>query len=171
MSGKETFAVVLLLSIQAAAQGVPVNVVQNPAAGASQNIVQLPDTTMHNPSSFSVNNEAGIRYVVSSYNWPTQSPNTNLTNVSVNTLTLSPCPASLLVLSGTLPFTRIWIADNNQSKSGGSYDFLHNLPAAGRSNREHQLLVVEQPYRLGVHLGFSVPGNSRGNQRGKHYVA
>jgi hypothetical protein len=117
MSGKETFAAVLLLSIQAAAQGVPVNVVQNPAAGASQNIVQLPDTTMHNPSSFSVNNEAGIRYVVSSYNWPTQSPNTNLTNVSVNTVTLSPCPAGLLVLSGTLPFTRIWIADNNQSKS------------------------------------------------------
>jgi hypothetical protein len=60
MSRKGCILVVLLLFVQAAAQ-TPVPVVQNPAAGADQNIVQLPDTTtQRKPSSFSVNNEAGI---------------------------------------------------------------------------------------------------------------
>jgi hypothetical protein len=63
MPRKECIFGVLLLCVQTAAQGVPV--LENPAAGANQNIVQLPDTTtQRNPGSFSVNNEAGIRYSV-----------------------------------------------------------------------------------------------------------
>jgi hypothetical protein len=74
MSRKECIFAILLLSVQTAAQ-TPVPVLQNPAAGANQNIVQLPDTTtQRNPSSFSVNNEAGIRYSVG-YNWIPQTPN------------------------------------------------------------------------------------------------
>jgi len=109
MLRKECIFAVLLLSVQAAAQNTK-PVYQDPTA--SQSIVQPSGTGF----SFSPSNEAGIVYAVPSYNWPTQSPNTNLTNVSLNTVTLNPCPAGLLVLSGLQPFTRIWIADNNISE-------------------------------------------------------
>src|SRR5579863_896789 len=75
----------LLLSVPAAAQKTK-PVYQDPAAGASQNIVQLPDTTtQRNPSSFSVNNEAGIRYSIG-YNW-TQTPTVGLMHGTQATLT------------------------------------------------------------------------------------
>lgn len=99
------------LCVRAVAQA-PVPVLQNPAAGANQNIVQLPDTTMHNPSSFSANNEAGIRYVVPSYNWiqsPSQPPSIPSGTSSV-TVTLNPCPAGMLVLPNAQPFTRLYLA-------------------------------------------------------------
>ena len=63
MSRKECIFAVLLLSVQAVAQGVPV--VQNPTA--NQSIVQPPGATTG--TAFSTNNEAGILYVVPSYNW------------------------------------------------------------------------------------------------------
>jgi len=68
MSRRESTLAILLLSAQAAAQGVPV--LQNPVA--SQSIVQPQGTSF----TFSPSNEAGIVYAVGSYNWPPQSPNT-----------------------------------------------------------------------------------------------
>lgn len=109
MSRKEFLFAVLLLSAQALGQTNPVY--QNPAAGASQPIVQLPDPIHNNPSSFSVNNEAGIRYSVG-YNWVPQPPTVNLMAGMASTVPLSPCPAGLVA-----PFTYIWIADNNHNIS------------------------------------------------------
>ncbi len=112
MSREERIFAVLLLSVQVSAQNTK-PVYQDPTAGANQNIVQLPDTTtQHNPSSFSVNNEAGIRYVVTSYNWTPQKPNVALMHGTQAVLTLSPCPAGLVA-----PFTRIWIADGSKSEA------------------------------------------------------
>jgi hypothetical protein len=59
MSRKACILAVLVLFLRAAAQ-TPVPVVQNPVAGANQNIVQQPGTI------FSANNYAGILYVVPS---------------------------------------------------------------------------------------------------------
>ena len=109
MSRGERIFAVLLLSVQVSAQNTK-PVYQDPTAGANQNIVQLPDTTtQHNPSSFSVNDEAGSRYVVNSYNWTPQEPNVALMHGTQAVLTLSPCPAGLVA-----PFTRSWIADGSR---------------------------------------------------------
>ena len=103
MSGKECIFVVLLLSIQVLAQSV----VLNPGAGVNQPILQSPGT------SFSANNEAGILYVVPSYNW-TQSPSLppSIIGTTSVTVTLNTCPAGMLVLPNppVLPFTRLWLA-------------------------------------------------------------
>ena len=129
---KACIFVVQVLAIQAAAQTNPVY--QQPGAGASQNVVQLPDTTtQRNPSIFGVNNKAGIRYVVSSYNWPTQTPNVTLMHGVQATLTLSPCPAGLVA-----PFTRIWIADG--SKSEASRSALRNAHCKERIRTRLRLL-------------------------------
>ncbi|HXM23626.1 MAG TPA: hypothetical protein VN948_20380 [Terriglobales bacterium] len=110
MSRKEWIFAVLLLSVQAAGQA-PVPVVQNPLAGANQNIIQSPGTV------FSANNEAGIVYAVGSYNWLPQMPPGMLTGGVSNTVTLNPCPAGLLVLSGPAPFTRIWVAGGGNKEA------------------------------------------------------
>ena len=102
----------LLLSIQAASQNSK-PVYQDPTA--SQGIVQPAGATA--PTTFSTNNEAGIVYAVPSYNWPSQTPPGGLTGGASNTVTLNPCPAGLLVLSGAAPFTRIWVAGGGNSEA------------------------------------------------------
>ena len=108
MPRKILLFVLLSMSSQAVAQ-TPVNVVQNPTA--TQTIVQPPATT------FSTNNEAGIVYVVSSYNWVPLSPGVMLTAGVPATIGLSSCPAGLWVPSFAAPFTRIWIADGSKSEA------------------------------------------------------
>jgi len=172
MSRKECIFAVLLLSAQAAAQA-PVQVLQNPAAGASQSIVQLPDTTtQRNPSIFSVNNEAGIRYVVSSYNWPTQTPNVTLMHGVQATLTLSPCPAGLVA-----PFTRIWIADGGKSEAvalsatqcalqGTDQDSITFTPMNDHTAGQYTLGPASQGIQEAINAANSVSTNFP-NQLGK----
>jgi hypothetical protein len=107
MSREKCIFAVLLLSIRAAGQGVPV--LQNPTA--NQSIVQPPGPTAG--TTFSTNNEAGILYVVPSYNW-TQSPSLppSIIGTTSVTVTLNTCPAGMLVLPNppVQPFTRLWLA-------------------------------------------------------------
>jgi hypothetical protein len=172
MSRKECIFAVLLLSVQAAAQ-TPVPVVQNPVAGANQNIIQLPDTTtQRNPSSFSVNNEAGIRYVVSSYNWIPQRPNVGLMHGMQAVLTLSPCPAGLVA-----PFTRIWIADGSKSEAvalsatncalqGTDQDSITFTPANDHTATQYTLGSASQGIQEAINAANSVSINFP-NQLGK----
>ncbi len=83
MPMKKCLLISLLVSFPAFAQ----NVVTNPAG--SQNIVQPVNT------SFSANNVAGIRYVVTDYNWSQAPSSPSTIVVGSNTVTLSPCPKGL----------------------------------------------------------------------------
>jgi hypothetical protein len=112
MLRKECIFAVLVLAIQAAPQNTK-PVYQDPMA--NQSIVQ-PPTTMA-PTTFSANNEAGIVYAVPSYNWTPQTPPGMLTGGVPNTVTLNPCPAGLLVLTGVAPFTQIWISGGGNSEA------------------------------------------------------
>ena len=175
MSRNQCIFALLLLSVQAAAQ-TPVPVVQNPVAGANQNIIQLPDTTtQRNPSSFSVNNEAGIRYVVSSFNWIPQRPNVGLTHGMQAILTLSPCPAGLVA-----PFTRIWIADGSKSEAvalsatncelqGTDQDSITFTPANDHTANQYTLGSASQGIQEAINAANSVSTNFP-NQLGKVIV-
>jgi len=175
MSRKECIFAVLLLSVQAATQ-VSVPVVQNPAAGKNQNIVQLPDTTTQRPSSFSANNEAGIRYVVTSYNWMPQFPNVALTHGTQAMLTLSPCPAGLVA-----PFTRIWIADGSKSEAvalsatncalqGTDQDSITFTPANDHTAGQYALGSASQGIQEAINAANSVSTNFP-NQFGRVVIA
>ncbi len=91
---------VLLLSTEVSAQ----NVVINPTG--NQNIVQPANT------SFSANNYAGIRYVVTSYSWQQSFPSG--ISAGLNTVTLN-CPAGILAPASAysppfFPSTEVWIS-------------------------------------------------------------
>ncbi len=173
MSRKACIFVVLLLSVQVAAQTGPV--VQNPTA--DQQIIQPPGTT------FSTNNEAGILYPAKGplgtrgpYDWQ-QSPSVGLTGGMQSTLNLSSCPAGLVA-----PFTRIYITDTNDpSKSeavalstatspcplqGGGSGNITFTPANSHTGGHYNIGSASQGIQEAINAANSVSTNFP-NQLGK----
>jgi len=172
MSRKKYILAALFLSLQGATQ-TQVPVLQNPTA--SQSIVQPSGTSF----SFSPSNEAGIVYAVGSYNWPAQMLNTALMGGVLSTVTLNPCPAGLVP-----PFTRIWIADNDLSKSeavalstttspcpleGGGSGMIAFTPANNHTALQYKLESASQGIQEAINAANSVSSNFP-NQLGKVIV-
>jgi hypothetical protein len=156
MSRKESLFAVLLLSVQLSAQDTK-PVYQDPAATASQNIVQQPGTI------FSANNFAGILYVVPSvvggYNWSQSSSGTIMPGQNV--ITLTPCPAGILApMSGSVfqPNTELWLQGGGGSAEAVLVTSTNTCPLEGGPSGTVTFVAVNR------HTGYTIGSASSGIQ-------